>query len=143
MERADDERMLIINNDSSGPIRNVSILVAWLSERDKIENEPVPANGVWQILPRGRWLERRDCAHEKYAWGYPHLILADDYHRYTPLFFHTEDREETLYEIMCLKFTDTRGNTWERRYSNRGDTDPMLRKSSREEFRQFVQNSAV
>ena len=74
---ADDgkkQRYLVLQNNSSSAIRNVSLFVIW----NDAAHINVPGNdNTWRVLPQGTWKIQRASSDKAYKWKGPSLILSD------------------------------------------------------------------
>lgn len=153
-------RLLIVRNDSSGPIRNVCIRVLWPSEQtadagvsggvtgagqandsDCRIMELIPGNrGFWQVLPQGEWKVLRN--HADYTWNFPEFVPESDYGIYQPQFLHSK-KPTTSHEVQSIWFADTIGNVWRRDCLQGHDTLPQLIKTNRPEWETFIAPDAA
>lgn len=116
----DSKRHIIIQNNSSAVISDVTLQVKWGEGR----NMSVPGSKTsWRLIPQGVWYVERekdgDC-----LWKFP-CRIAEDHPNITPQFV---EQEETKCVIKSIRFTDASNNEWEHRYYSQG-TDQRLAKS--------------
>lgn len=119
-------RCIIIQNGSSGAIRDVSMEALWPPKKQKdVDTDmstDVPGTAKpWRVLPQGIWLVK-ESEDPKYQWKFPEPISEEEINGYPPQF-----SESTRKEVLSISFTDPYNNQWKRTLSSKGEESESIR----------------
>lgn len=150
--REDNKRCLILQNNSSAAIRDVSMVVTWHGQPGVC----VPGKKwTWAIIPQGTWRIEHASKQQGYDWGLPTAVPPDSPYA-SPQFFRggmPQRASEAMNSrgqsstpncsITSFSFSDASGNVWNRCYpcsENKG-THIALTASEDDRLARFVKKA--